>query len=128
MSEKQLIVVGDRVLIKLDDEEKRTDVGLYLPQSVQDKEEVLGGEIVNRGKGIPMVDPSLIIEAPWRSSSEVAVRYMPMEAQIGDYALFLRKAAVEIQYEGEHFLLLPQSAILVLLREPSQVDDADEVQ
>ena len=122
MTEKDIIVIGDRVLIKLDDGEKRTEVGLYLPQSVQDKEEVLGGEIVRRGKGVPMVDPTAIIKSPW-SNSEVSVRYMPMEAKVGDYALFLRKAAIELQLEGEFYHLVPQSAILILLREPGQEED-----
>ena len=29
--DQELHVIGDRVLIKLDDAEERTDVGLYLP-------------------------------------------------------------------------------------------------
>jgi co-chaperonin GroES (HSP10) len=39
-----------------------------------------------------------------------------MQARIGDYALFFRKAAVEITYEGNKYLVVPQAAILVLVR------------
>jgi hypothetical protein len=40
-----------------------------------------------------------------------------MQAMIGDYALFFRKAAVEITFEGERFLVVPQAAILALVRD-----------
>ena len=40
-----------------------------------------------------------------------------MQAKIGDYALFFRRAAVEITFENERYLVLPQSAILALVRE-----------
>jgi hypothetical protein len=40
-----------------------------------------------------------------------------MQALAGDYAIFLRKAAVEIKYEDKTYLVVPQSAVLVLLRD-----------
>ena len=40
-----------------------------------------------------------------------------MQAQIGDYAIFLLKASVEIKYEGNSYLVVPQAAILVILRD-----------
>jgi co-chaperonin GroES (HSP10) len=39
-----------------------------------------------------------------------------MQARMGDYALFFRKAAVEITYDSEKYLVVPQAAILVLVR------------
>ena len=120
MSGKTLYVIGDRVLIKLDDSEKRTEVGLYLPDTVQEKEEVLGGTIVQTGKGVPLAEPSLLADAMWKSSNEVSVRYMPMEAKAGDYVLFLQKAAVEIEYGNEKFHIAPQSAILLLVRDEEE--------
>ena len=44
-----------------------------------------------------------------------------MQARVGDLALFLAKATVEIKYDNEGYLIVPQSAILVLLRDE---DDA----
>ena len=124
MSQKELIVIGDRVLLKVDDSERRTEVGLYLPESVKDKEEVLGGTIIKTGQGIPLVEPSSLIDL-WDSQKEINVRYIPMEAKPGDYALFLRKASVELEYEGEKYLIVPQSAILILIRE--RIKNNDEV-
>lgn len=45
------------------------------------------------------------------------MRFVPMQARPGDYALFFRKAAVEITFENERFLVVPQAAILALVRE-----------
>jgi len=114
---KELIVIGDRVLIKQDEAEERTKVGLYLPQTVREKEQVIGGYIIKTGPGIPLADPSSLGEEPWSSSSNEPRHYLPMEARPGDYALFLRKASVEINYKNEKYLIVPQSAILVLVRE-----------
>jgi hypothetical protein len=39
-----------------------------------------------------------------------------MQARVGDFALFFRKAAVEITFEEKRYLVVPQAAILVLVR------------
>jgi hypothetical protein len=36
---------------------------------------------------------------------------------MGDDALFFRRAAVEITFEGKTYLVVPQAAILTLVRE-----------
>jgi hypothetical protein len=41
-----------------------------------------------------------------------------MQARVGDYAIFLRKASVEIKFEGRTYLIVPQGAILLLDRNP----------
>lgn len=119
-SMKELIVIGDRVLVKQDEAEEKTEVGLYLPQTVKDRDEVLRGHIIKTGPGIPLADPSAPGDEPWSASPGPAPRHLPMEAREGDYALFLRKAAVEIEYEGEKFFIVPQSAILLLIRETGE--------
>jgi hypothetical protein len=48
-----------------------------------------------------------------------------MQARTGDYALFFRKAAVEISFEGETYLVIPQSAILALVREDEVEEELD---
>src|SRR4030042_4893841 len=113
---RNLIVVGDRVLISPDEGEERTKVGLYLPQTVMDKESVQSGRITATGPGIPLPDPQDLGDEPWKSL-QAPVKHVPMQAREGDYAIFLRKASVEIKYEGKPYLVVPQSAILVLLRD-----------
>jgi co-chaperonin GroES (HSP10) len=112
---KEILLVGDRVLIKPENPEERTKVGLYLPQTVVEKEPVQAGRVVATGPGIPL--PNLTDEnEPWKEHRETRMRYIPVQAEVGDYALFLRKEAVEIRYREEPFLVVPQSAILLLIR------------
>ena len=54
-------------------------------------------------------------EEPWKIRG-TDIKYHPMQADVGDYALFFRKAAVEITFEGKAYLVVPQAAILVLVR------------
>ncbi len=122
MSSKRLIVVGDRVLVKAEDSEQRTRVGLYLPPTAMDSQQVQGGEIVATGPGHPMPDLGDSSDEPWKQRQR-ETRYVPMQARQGDYALFFRKAAVEITFENEVYLVVPQHAILALVREGVPLDD-----
>ncbi len=114
---KNLIVIGDRVLIRPDDHKERTSHGLYLPQGVEEKEKVQSGTIIKVGPGYPLPDAGSGDDEPWMDSRRHQPKYLPVQAQEGDYALFLRKASVEIEYEGKTYLLVPQAAILVILRD-----------
>ena len=114
---KELIVVGDRVLIRLEEGEERSKVGLYLPATAVEGQAVQGGTIVATGPGQPLPEVSDHLDEPWRIGAAKDTRYVPMQAHAGDYALFFRKAAVEITFEGERFLVVPQAAILALSRE-----------
>ena len=113
--ESELIVVGDRVLVAVEAGEERSKVGLYLPPTAVDNQAVQGGRIVATGPGLPMLDPAETSEEPWRTAAREA-RFIPMQARVGDYALFFRRAAVEISFEDERYLVVPQTAILALVR------------
>jgi chaperonin GroES len=121
--DKQLVVVGDRVLVRVGDGEQRTKVGLYLPPSAVDTQAVQGGDIVSTGPGLAVPDVGEAGEESWRmASSTREARYVPMQARVGDYALFFRKAAVEITFDNEQYLVVPQSAILALVRDRDEDD------
>ena len=45
------------------------------------------------------------------------MKYIPTQADIGDMALFLNKASIEIKIENDDYLIVPQSAILILIRD-----------
>ena len=112
---KRLIVVGDRVLIVPEAGEERTNVGLYLPATAVEARQVQGGRIAATGPGTPMSEPTSMDDEPWKIRGP-DVKYLPMQAEVGDYALFFRKAAVELTFEGKTYLVVPQAAILVLVR------------
>ena len=48
---KQLIVVGDRLLIRPEEGEERTNAGLYLPQTAVAARQAKGGWVVSVGPG-----------------------------------------------------------------------------
>ncbi len=112
---KKLVVMGDRVLIQPKEGEERTTVGLYLPATAVDRQAVQSGEIVATGPGTPMAEPTALDEEPWRIAN-AENKFMPMQAKIGDFAIFFRKAAVEITFEGDRYLRAPPAAILVSVR------------
>ncbi|MFN0097289.1 MAG: co-chaperone GroES [Gemmatimonadaceae bacterium] len=114
---KELIIVGDRVLIRLEDGEERTKVGLYLPATAVETQAVQGGTIVATGPGQPVPEVSEHLDEPWRIGAMKEAKHIPMQARVGDYALFFRKAAVEITFENERYLVVPQAALLALSRQ-----------
>jgi len=114
--ETTITIIGDRVLIRPDSSTDRTSHGLYLPPSVGEKEMVQAGHIIRVGPGYPIPNPNYSEDEPWAPKREQA-RYIPLQAREGDLALFLRKEAVEIEYNGERLLIVSQPAILMLVRE-----------
>ena len=115
-------VVGDRVLVRPGDEEDRTSAGLYLPAGVRSKERVQGGRVVRTGPGHAVPNPDFSDAEPWAEAGS-PVRYLPLQARTGDYALFLRKEAVEIEYGGAAYLIVPHGAVLALVRPQHPEDD-----
>lgn len=122
---KRLIVVGDRVLIQPEAAEDRTRVGLYLPATAVDSQAVQGGKVVATGPGNPVGAPTEVTDEPWKGGAHGSSepRYVPVQARLGDYAIFFRKAAVEITFEETKYLVVPQQAILALVREADEVEE-----
>lgn len=112
---KKLIVVGDRVLIKPVKQSERTESGLYLPPGVQEKEKLQSGYVIKAGPGYPLPLPADEDDV-WKGKDE-QVKYLPLQAQEGDLAIFLQKGAIEVIYESEKYFIVPQASILMLERE-----------
>lgn len=119
---KKIVIVGDRILIKPVDMTLKTKTGLYLPDTVKAKEEVATGIVIDHGPGIPMADPSSTNSEPWKDST-FSVKYIPIQAEKGDHALFLKKASIEVNIDGEKYLIIPQAALLVLLKNEGDTID-----
>ena len=112
---REIILVADKVLIEPAKEKDKTDAGLYLPQTVKEKAKVQTGKVIKTGPGYPIHDPSLLNEEPWLTKEKS--KYFPLQARQGDYCIFLRDEAVEIEYEGRKYFVVPHAAILALIRE-----------
>jgi chaperonin GroES len=112
---KKLIVVGDRVLIKPAAQSDKTESGLYLPPGVQEKEKIQSGYVIKVGPGYPLPLPADEDDI-WKGRED-QVKYLPLQAQEGDLAIFLQKGAIEVIYESEKYFIVPQASILMLERE-----------
>jgi co-chaperonin GroES (HSP10) len=117
---RQVIVVGDKVLIKPEEEASKTPSGLYLPQGVSAKETVSGGYIVNVGPGYPTAEMNQDGEA-WLQGQRSDIRFVPLQAHQGDFALFLRRDSVEVEIDDSPYVIVPHASILLLIRDPSPI-------
>ncbi|MCY4158508.1 MAG: co-chaperone GroES family protein [Bacteroidetes bacterium] len=111
----ELIIVGDRVLIKPDTGEQQTESGLVLPASVAERDRIGSGRVEQVGPGHLIPNPDYSASEPWTEPKTIGT-YLPLEANIGDIAFFQRKEAIEFTYKGTNFLIIPHHAILALVR------------
>ncbi len=114
---EKIIIVGDRVLIKPKSVSDQTKSGLYLPPGVQAKEKVQEGYIMKVGPGYPIPVDYGFDEESWNQEEEDDVRYIPLQSKEGDLAIYLQRDAIEINYLNEKYYIVPQSAVLMLVRE-----------
>lgn len=113
----KFLMVGDRLLIKPKSPLDKTKTGLYLPPGVQSKEKIQAGYILKVGPGYPI--PAINeIDEPWKDKSE-DVKYVPLQACEGDMAIFLQNSGFEIEFKKEKYLIVPHSAVLMVIRDNS---------
>ncbi len=112
---EKFIMIGDRVLIKPKTPNSKTRSGLYLPPTVQEGEKLQSGYIVKVGPGYPI--PAITEEdEAWKQKQE-NVKYVPLQAEIGDLAVYLNKSGFEIEFNKEKYFILPHSSILMIIRD-----------
>jgi chaperonin GroES len=112
---QKLIVIGDRILIKPKIPQSKTTSGLYLPPGVSENEKVQIGYVLKVGPGYPIPSVSETDE-PWKNRSEEP-KYVPLQPREGDQAVYMQNSAIEIEFNKEKYIVVPQSAILLLLRD-----------
>lgn len=118
---RQVIVVGDKVLIKPEEEASKTPSGLYLPQGVAEKETVFGGYVVNVGPGYPTAEVATDSGEPWLRGERSETRFVPLQARKGDFALYLRRDSVEVEIDENQYVIVPHASILLLIRDPTPI-------
>ncbi len=84
--------IGDRVLIRPAAAEEKTIGGIIIPDSA--KEKPLKGEIIAVGTGTK--DEEMVVK-------------------VGDKVLFTKFSGMEIELEGEKFLMMRQSDLLAII-------------
>ncbi|CEI82593.1 10 kDa chaperonin [Oceanobacillus oncorhynchi subsp. incaldanensis] len=88
--------LGDRVVIKLVEQEETTASGIVLPDSAKEKPQE--GEVVAVGSGRV------------EDGKKVA-----LEVSEGDRIIFSKFAGTEVKYEGTEYLILRENDILAIV-------------
>ena len=89
--------LADRVLVKVDEEETKTAGGILLPDTAQKKSQK--GTVLAEGSG-------KVLDNGTR---------LPFEVKVGDHVLFAKYSGVDIDENGEKYLLLSERDILAIL-------------
>ncbi len=88
--------LGDRVVLKRDDAEEKTASGLFIAGTA--KEQPQFGRVV-------AVGPGALAEG----------KRQPMDVKEGDKVFFSRFGGTEIKIDGEEYIVIGQSDILVVI-------------
>lgn len=112
---EKIVMIADKVLIKPKNPNLQTSSGLYLPTSAVEKENIQAGYVIKVGPGIPIPVMNDEVES-WKEQQD-PVKYIPLQAKIGDLAVYLSKAGYDVEFKGEKFIILPHSAIVMIVRE-----------
>ena len=89
--------LADRVLVKVDEEETKTKGGILIPDTAQKKSQK--GTVMAIGSG-------KVLDNGTR---------LPFEVKVGDQVLFAKYSGVDIDEDGEKYLLLAERDILAIL-------------
>lgn len=121
---KNVVVIGDRVLIKPLDAANKTDSGLFLPPSVKERDAVHTGIVMRVGPGYP-IPSNQDSDSLFREENSNQVNYVPLQVHEGDEALYLHASSTELEINGEKYVIVGQNAILLVMRNeiPDSVDN-----
>ena len=86
--------LGDRALIKQKQEEERTQGGLFIPNTAQERP--LQGEVLAVGGGRVLENGEVV----------------PVSVKPGDVVLFAQHSYIEIKLDGEDYLIIRDDNIL----------------
>ena len=91
--------LGDRILVKLMEEDEKSPGGIILPDSAKEKPQE--GKVVAVGKGRLLEDGTL----------------RPLEIKVGDTVLFAKYSGTEVNHEDKEFTILREDDVLAVLKE-----------
>ena len=99
MSKKEIVPLGDRVLVKPMEKEKKTKSGIIIPDTV-DKERPEMGKIIAVGEG-KITDEGKVI---------------PIKVKVGNTVLFTKYGPDEVKIDDEEYLIVSESNILAIIK------------
>ncbi len=113
----KFIVIGNRVLIKPRQDSGKTESGLYLPPGVKESEPIQSGYVIKVGPGYAIGAEE---EEDWKQSD--STKYIPLQTKPGDLAIYLQKQSYEIEFNNDKYVIVPQSSILMVIRDDELFD------
>ena len=121
---ENIVIIGDRILIKPLEASNKTGSGLYLPPSVKERDAVHTGLVVKVGPGYP-IPASKDPDDLFKNESQDPISYVPLQVKEGDEALYLHAGGYELEINNERYIVVNQGAILLVLRNeiPDSVDN-----
>ncbi|MBI1952558.1 MAG: co-chaperone GroES [Candidatus Omnitrophica bacterium] len=90
--------LGDRILVKLLDQEEKSPGGIILPDTAKEKPQE--GEVIAVGKGRLLEDGTV----------------RALEVKVGDTVLFAKYSGSEVQHKEKEFLILKEEDVLAILK------------
>ncbi len=99
MSKKEIVPLGDRVLVKPMEKEKKTKSGIIIPDTV-DKERPEMGRVIAVGEGKVGDDGKVI----------------PIRVKVGSTVLFAKYGPDEVKIDDEEYLIVSESNILAIIK------------
>ena len=73
------------------------------------------GYVIKVGPGYPI--PAIQdIDEPWKEKKD-DVKYVPLQPEEGDLAVYMQKNAWEIEFNNQNLVIVPHSALLMLVRQ-----------
>jgi len=98
MSIKEVVPFGNRVIILPTEVKGTSDGGIIIPDVAKEKPQT--GKIVTCGPGI--FNPQFGQE-------------VPLNCKVGDTVLYQKYSGVDFEYEGENYLIMKESDLIVKL-------------
>jgi chaperonin GroES len=94
----KIVPIGDRIVVKLEENEEKTKSGIVLPDTAKEKPQ--RGKVVAVGSG-RLLDNGKKAE---------------LEVKEGDTVIFSKYAGTEVKLEGEKYLILSESDVLAIIK------------
>lgn len=118
-----IVVIGDKILLKPLEASNKTGSGLYLPPSVAERDAVHTGLVMRVGPGYP-IPANQDSDSIFGEQAET-VKYIPLQIKEGDEAVYLRSGSREVEIDNERYVIVSQNAVLLVLRSkiPNSIDD-----
>ena len=94
----KIVPVGDRIVVKLEENEEKTKSGIVLPDTAKEKPQ--RGKVVAVGSGRTL-DNGKKVEP---------------EVKEGDTVIFSKYAGTEVKLSGEKYLIFSESDVLAIIK------------